>query len=323
MNSSYRHLTLLERESIMIMRSQGKKITEIALLIGRSPSTVSRELKRHSLPEYRASLAQQRYHQHRQKCRAVAKLKQAIYRELIYDKILENQWSPEQLSERLKLEKGELSISYSTIYRAFSSGWFDMGERKAGRKLRHRGKTRQTKNHLEKRGKITISHPLEERPISAQNRSRVGHWEADTVLGVTGGACLVTLTDRKSRFELAKKVSAKKSALVAEAITALLKHQVIRSITPDRGKEFAKHRLVTEALGVQFYFPEPHQPWQRGTNENTNGLLREYFPKQQDINQWSDEDIQLVVDKLNLRPRKCLGWKTPYEIYFKKSLHLV
>ncbi|HBB5040784.1 TPA: IS30 family transposase, partial [Escherichia coli] len=94
-------------------------------------------------------------------------------------------------------------------------------------------------------------------------------------------------------------------------------------ITPDRGKEFAQHRLVTEALGVEFYFPEPHQPWTRGTNENTNGLLREYFPKHQDINQWSEVDIQQVINKLNLRPRKCLGWKTPYEVYFKKSLHLV
>ncbi len=97
----------------------------------------------------------------------------------------------------------------------------------------------------------------------------------------------------------------------------LLDSHILRSITPDRGKEFAQHRLVTEALGVEFYFPEPHQPWTRGTNENTNGLLREYFPKHQDINQWSEVDIQQVINKLNLRPRKCLGWKTPYEVYFK------
>lgn len=89
----------------------------------------------------------------------------------------------------------------------------------------------------------------------------------------------------------------------------LLDSHILRSITPDRGKEFAQHRLVTEALGVEFYFPEPHQPWTRGTNENTNGLLREYFPKHQDINQWSEVDIQQVINKLNLRPRKCLGWK--------------
>lgn len=242
---------------------------------------------------------------------------------MVQDKILPDKWSPEQLSQRLKLEKSPLSISYSTIYRAVHQGWFDVGERKAARKLRHKGKTGHTKRHLETRGKIVISHTLDERPISAQNRSRCGHWEADTVLGVAGGACLVTLTERKSRFELAMKVSAKKAMLVKEATITLLKSHNVRSITPDRGKEFAKHHLVTQALGAEFYFPEPHQPWQRGTNENTNGLLREYFPNQQDINQWNDDYIQSVVDKLNLRPRKCLGRKTPYEVYFKKLLHLV
>ena len=307
----------------MIMLSQGKKHTEIAHCLRRSVSTISRELKRHSLTEYRASLAQASYQKHRQKCKAVPKLQQPAYRHLVQTKVLEEKWSPEQLSHRLKWEVADLSISYNTIYRAVYQGWFDVGERKASRKLRHKGKTRQTKNHHEKRGKIAISHSLGERPLSAQNRSRFGHWEADTVLGISGGACLVTLTERKSRFELVKKVAVKKSALVSEAIIGLLKHQKLRSITPDRGKEFAKHRLVSEALGVEFYFPDPHQPWQRGTNENTNGLLREYFPKQQDINQWNDDDIQSVVDKLNLRPRKCLGWKTPYEVYFKKSLHLV
>ncbi|HGF6270412.1 TPA: IS30-like element ISApl1 family transposase, partial [Escherichia coli] len=176
------------------------------------------------------------------------------------------------------------------------------------------------KNHHEKRGKIQISNHLNDRPISAQNRSRFGHWEADTVLGKAGGACLLTLTERKSRFELVKKIPAKKAEAVQKAMIELLDSHILRSITPDRGKEFAQHRLVTEALGVEFYFPEPHQPWTRGTNENTNGLLREYFPKHQDINQWSEVDIQQVINKLNLRPRKCLGWKTPYEVYFKKSL---
>ncbi|WP_257812002.1 IS30 family transposase [Aggregatibacter actinomycetemcomitans] len=322
MNSSYRHLTLLERESIMIMRTQGKKQLEIAQRLGQSSSTISRELKRHSLKVYSASQAQQSYQIHRKKCKSIPKLQRAEYRTLVQDRILPDKWSPEQLSQRLKLEKSPLSISYSTIYRAVHQGWFDIGERKAARKLRHKGKTRHTKRHLETRGKIVISHTLDERPISAQNRSRFGHWEADTVLGVVGGACLVTLTERKSRFELAMKVSAKKAMLVKEATITLLKFHNVRSITLDRGKEFAKHRLVTQALGAEFYFPEPHQPWQRGTNENTNGLLREYFPNQQDINQWNDDYIQSVVDKLNLRPRKCLGWKTPYEVYFKKSLHL-
>ncbi|MBN6073696.1 IS30 family transposase, partial [Aggregatibacter actinomycetemcomitans] len=138
-------------------------------------------------------------------------------------------------------------------------------ERKATRHLRRKGKTRHMVNHEEKRGKIVISNPLEKRPKSAKNRSRFGHWEADTVLGKVRKACLVTLTDRKSRFLLAKKVPAKQSELVKDAMIALLKSHKLRSITPDSGKEFAKHRKVTKALGVEFYFPEPHQPWQRGT----------------------------------------------------------
>lgn len=323
MNTSYRHLTIIERESIMIMHSNGKKTVEIARVLGRSTSTISRELKRHSLDHYSATKAQASYLMHRKNCKATRKLEQREYIQLVQEKCLVENWSPEQLSARLKKEKSDLSISYATIYRGIYAGLFDIGERKASRKLRHKGKTRHTKNHLEKRGKIQISNHLNERPISAENRSRFGHWEADTVLGKTGGVCLVTLTERKSRFELVKKVSAKKAEFVKDAIIELLRSHKLRSITPDRGKEFAKHSSVTRALGVEFYFPEPHQPWTRGTNENTNGLLREYFPKQQDMEQWNDDYIQQVVDKLNLRPRKCLGWKTPYEVYFKKSLHLV
>ena len=242
---------------------------------------------------------------------------------MLQSKVLDGKWSPEQLSKYLEFEQSDLSISFNTIYRAIHQGWLDISEGKASRKLRHKGRTRRRKNHLEKRGKITISHTLEECPISTQNRSRFEHWEADTVLGVAGGACLLTLTERKSRFELVKKIADKKALLVKEAMITLLTPHKLRSITPDRGKEFVKHSLVTQTLGTAFYFPEPHQPWQRGTNENTNGLLREFFPKQQDINRWSDDYIQSVVDKLNLRPRKCLGWKTPYEVYFKKLLHLV
>lgn len=155
MNSSYRHLTLLERESIMIMRTQGKKQLEIAQRLGQSSSTISRELKRHSLKVYSASQAQQSYQIHRKKCKSIPKLQRAEYRTLVQDRILLDKWSPEQLSQRLKLEKSPLSISYSTIYRAVHQGWFDIGERKAARKLRHKGKTRQdtpnvTWKHAEK-----------------------------------------------------------------------------------------------------------------------------------------------------------------------------
>lgn len=250
---------------------------------------------------------------------------------LIKQLFLEQQWSPEEIANRLKLEANPLQVSYATIYRGIYAGMLDErklshGNRGVIRKLRHHGKTRHTKGHRETRGKIVISNKITDRPKEANDREVIGHWEADTVAGKTGSACLVTIVDRNSRYLLAGTVVKKNAALVADKMIELLSTIPAdrrRSITPDRGTEFAKHSLVTKALdGIQFYFPEPHAPWQRGTNENTNGLLREYLPKSFDMACCSDEQIASFVAKLNFRPRKCLGWKSPFEIFFDKSLHL-
>ena len=228
----------------------------------------------------------------------------------------------------MKLENNPISISYSTIYRGIYAGLLEEyplsnGQRGVARKLRHRGKTRHVKNYIETRGKIRISHHIEERPLIANNRERLGDWEADTVAGKTGKACLITLTDRKSRFLLCEKAAKKASDEVSEKIIKMLLNEPVKTITPDRGKEFSQHPKITSALGdVPFYFPAPHHPWQRGTNENTNGLLREYFPKNTDITDISDIYIKEMVLELNKRPRKCLNWETPYEVYYQKSLHL-
>ena len=193
-------------------------------------------------------------------------------------------------------------------------------------KLRHRGKTRHTKGKEETRGKIKISHPIEERPEEANQRTVVGHWEADTVAGIAGSSCLITLTDRCSRFLLIRKIPGKTAALVRDGIIEMLQSLPAGralSVTPDRGKEFSYHEQVTEAMkGMPFYFPKPHAPWERGTNENTNGLIREYSPKSYDMNNFDDDYFQMVADKLNRRPRKCLGWRTPYEVFYDKVLHL-
>ena len=222
----------------------------------------------------------------------------------VKDKFLNEQWSPEEIDGRLKLEKSKWSTSYSTIYRAIYDRMFDephlsSGNRGAIRKLRHRGKSRHTKGYVERRGQIVISHDIDERPAVANERSRLGDWEGDTVAGITGKACLVTLVDRKSRFLIGGKASEKKAEQVNKVMIASLKGQPCETITPDRGKEFAKHTVVTEALEkVQFYFPKPHHPWQRGTNENTNGLLREYFPKGRDLTDVSEEYIQKCMTSL-------------------------
>ena len=141
-------------------------------------------------------------------------------------------------------------------------------------------------------------------------------------MGFNHKSGLLTLVDRLSRFLLCRKLEQLGSKKVEAALTEVLSGQPVQTITPDRGREFQLHGNVTAELGAEFYFPPPHQPWQRGTNENTNGLLREYFPKGYDFNKLSAEYLQKVVEQLNHRPRKCLGYKTPWEVYFSTVLHL-
>ena len=324
---SYKHLSITERERILFYLAQDLSLCRIARLLGRNKSTISRELKRNS-GEYLPSKAQANYHKRRKKsCRHKLLAKPELFA-LVKKLFLEFHWSPEQIAARLKLENYPIQISYKTIYRAIYAGMFDTaqqrrskGNRGAIRHLRHRGKSRHSKNYEEKRGKIPISNELSARPATANERTRLGDFEADTILGQPGKACLLTLVDRKSRFLISRRVAKKNSSLMAQAIIDALKDETVYSITPDRGKEFSKHAQITKSIGFEFYFPLPHHPWQRGTNENTNGLLREYFPKSYDFNKLSDAELQLVIDQLNQRPKKCLGYRTPWEIYFSTSLH--
>lgn len=267
--SHYNHITIEEREKILILRSLNRSITDIAEQIGRNKSSVSRELSRNSVNgRYSAIKAHLTYKQRRKNCRRKTKLSDPKIFNLVKEKFLEHQWSPEQIAGRLKQEHSDINISYTTIYRGIYAGLFDtpyerksQGNRGARRKLRHRGKTRHTKNHVENRGKIVISNRLEDRPEEANSRSRLGDWEGDTVAGILNGHCLVTLADRKSRMLLCRRIEKKLSSSVRDAMVECLKGQHLHSITPDRGKEFARHAEVTAALdGVQFYFPKPQHP---------------------------------------------------------------
>ena len=330
--SHYKHLTPEEREIILVLYSYHCNIQYIANCIDHDRSTIYRELKRNTIHKYYSATAAQAAYEHRRlKCRPKKKLSDPETYEEVKKLFLDHQWSPEEISGRIALEKPELSVSYTTIYRGIYSGLFNAeladgsdGIRSAKRKLRHKGKTRRRSNQAEKRGKIIISHDIDERPQAANDRSRIGDWEGDTVIGKRDGQCLVTLADRMSRFLLCRKAENKDSNYVTDVMINCLDGQPLHTITPDRGKEFARHADVSASLNnVQFYFPQPGQPWQRGTNENTNGLLREYFPKGTDLSKYSDDYIQSKVDELNKRPRKCLGYLTPYEVYFSTVLHLV
>ena len=328
----YHHLSMNEREKILILYTEKKSLHAISKAIGRSVSTVSRKLKRNDSQNqaYSAIEAQKEYQKRRKRCRRPRLLSNIKLKDIVVHLFLKYQWPPEQIANRLVYEESAFRISYSTIYRAIYGGMLDAGQLSHGnrgviRKLRHRGKTRRRKGSVETRGKIVISNRIQERPKETDDRQVIGHWEADTVAGKTSSACLVTITDRCSRYLLAGKVAKRYSALVADKMIALLStlpKRKRRTITPDRGKEFSNHTQVTETLNLPFYFPDPHAPWQRGTNENTNGLLREYLPKSFDIALSSEEDIAEFIQKLNHRPRKCLAWKTPYEVFFNQVLHL-
>ena len=322
---TYRHITPFERGCIMALHEPGYSPAAIATILKRHRSTILRELKRNSDGRtYNASKAQEQYDNRRLVCHRKRKLDDPELFALVKDRFLKQHWSPEQIQYRLRHEGSPHSISYATIYRGIYAGRFNDPDRvKSGKqRLRHRGKQRRRKGDPT-RDNFPVAHELSERPPEAQARARIGDWEADTVAGVVGGAVLLTLVDRKSRYLHCVRLEKKTADNVNAGIFKVLAGQPVHGITPDRGKEFARHAVVAEALGVKIYIPPPYQPWQRGTNENTNGLLREYFPKHQDIAQYSDDYIEKAVLALNNRPRKCLQWRTPYEVYFEEVLHLV
>ena len=211
-------------------------------------------------------------------------------------------------------------MSFSTIYRYIYRHL--LPNISSEKNLRRRGKFQRPDKAMY--NSVKPDRYIHEWSDVIKKRQRIGDWEGDTVAGKASGPCLVTLADRMSRFLISRKAAKKNSMHVRDIMIQCLEGQPLHSITPDRGKEFARHAEVTDALNnVQFYFPQPHQPWQRGTNENTNGLLREYFPKGSDLSKYSDEQIQNKVDELNKRPRKCLGYRTPYEVYYSTTLHLI
>ena len=330
--SQYKHLTIGERENIFEMQIRGLSLRKIAVAMNRNVSTISRELRRNIKTNitYSPSQATVNYKRKRKRCKRKRLLENKIIRDKVLYLFLHQQWSPEQISNRLKYENNLISISYTTIYRGIYNGLLEdkklsHGERGVARKLRHRGKTRHIKGKVETRGKIVISNVIQMRPSKANLRAEIGHWEVDTVVGKRNTGCVVTMADRCSRYYLVEKVLSKSSKPVADKMIEMLSKLAsnkVKTITPDRGKEFAKHRLVTQILGIPFYFSDPHAPWQRPTNENFNGLLREYMPKSTDFTKYTDYEIEEYVVKLNTRPRKCLNWKTPEEVFYSKVLHL-
>ena len=295
-------------------------------------STVSRELKRNRFARsYRPSKAQEKYQKRRKHCRRHKILGQADIKEKVVTLLTGQQWSPEQISKRMELECGGPVVSYSTIYRAIKTGDMEPKERRKKkngryfmeRYLRRKGWRGKKK---EKQEKVYIHRGIEERPKSAENRSCFGHFEGDLVYSSCHKLYIVTLVDRRLRFLLTGISKTRKASEVAQVMTSMLEklpNRLLRSITLDRGFEFANHADITAKIpNAQFYFAHPMCPWERGTNENTNGLLRQYVPKNTYKVPFSPELLEEFTHKLNTRPRKCLGWKTPAEVFHRQVLHL-
>jgi IS30 family transposase len=312
------HLSVQEREEISRGLAAGASVRALARQLGRSASTISREISRNGGPQgYRACEADQRAWQQAKRPKTCVLASNERLRSVIADK-LAHDWSPQQIAGWLKAvhhNEPAMQISHETIYRSLfiqARGLLKkelIAHLRSGRSIR-RGKTATLKGRP--RGLIDMV-SIRERPAEAEDRAVPGHWEGDLIAG-SKNTYVATLVERHSRFVSLVQVANRESSTV---ISALAKHVqqlpagLMRTLTWDQGKEMAAHKRFTVATDVQVYFCDPRSPWQRGSNENTNGLLRQYFPKGTDLSGFTQEQLDAVADRLNTRPRKTLGYRTP------------
>lgn len=308
---SYTQLTREQRYQIKALLDIGHRQTEVAQQLQVNKSTISREVRRNRGQRgYRPKQAHEMALRRRRE-KSQPRIRFETWA-LVEEKIRED-WSPEQISGRLKKEG--VAISHEHIYQ------YIYADKRAGgtlwTHLRCQKKRRKRYGKHDRRGKIPNRKSIEERPEIVQQRARFGDWEVDLVLGKDQQGVIVTLTERKSRFTLLQGVSSKQADLVSQTVITLLKWVVpLESITADNGKEFADHLEIAQALSVDFFFAHPYASWERGTNENTNGLIRQYLPKHRTLKNLSFREQTLIMDRLNLRPRKCLDFRSPFEVFF-------
>jgi len=315
---AHKQLTDEERYQIEALKREGFNQSEIARSLNRHPSTINRELARNSDHKgYRGKLAVSRTERRRREAKKSEKLDSAM-RSMIRNQ-LSDYLSPEQISGRLRLELG-IEISHETIYRYIWSDKKRGGE--LHKYLRSRGKPyRKRGNNKDSRGQIRNAVSIDERPEVVDKKSRIGDWEIDTVIGKNHRQAIVTIVERVSKFSVMKKVEKKTADAVALATIELLRpyRDRVLTITADRGKEFAHHSKVARALQCDYYFAHPYSSWERGLNENTNGLLRQFFPKGSRFEEITERQMKRAKGLLNRRPRKTLGYATPTEVFFGVS----
>jgi IS30 family transposase len=318
MGTIYSHLCLAEREEISVLKAQGKSIRAIAEVLKRSPSTISRELKTNAPPVhkayYRGHKAHERATTRNQQSHQRPRLKNDVVRSYVCDQ-LRIGWSPEQIAGTLSKDLPGQGISYEAVYQ-----YLYKEQPALVAYLSRSHKKRWKRGHSRKHRKTHIPHrvSIDQRPQHIEQRSQSGHWESDTVVSRQGAAALLVLVERKSRFTVIEKLSRKTAGKTKTSIVnnlQLFPQHLRRSITYDNGPENTEHESVNMLLGTVSYFCNPYHSWEKATVENTIGLIRRFFPKKTNFDQLTHKDIRCVEILLNKRPRKCLNYQTPFEVF--------
>lgn len=309
------HLTFQEREVLYRMNKAKKSQTEIADALGRDRSTIWRELRRNTGGRsYRPQQAQRLAEERRQACRQPRKMSHLDLKQYVTEK-LKKKWSPEQIAGRIRRDlprQAACHVSYQTIY-----NWLETD----GAGLREHLRRGHRRRVPETRGQLKDCASIAGRPKSVDAKRHYGDWEGDTVVSPGRRSGIVTLVERKSQYLRVRKTKSLKSVdTMRTACRSLqdLPKELLRTLTLDNGKEFAEHQRLTDRLGLEVYFARPYASWQRGLNENTNGLLRQFFPKGTDFARMGRRQVARAEQLLNERPRKTLGYKTPTEVFAKK-----
>lgn len=318
---TYVHLSSDERLRIYQLSQEGLSQGEIARRLGRDKATISRELRRNEAPAgYLPDLAQRRYQARRQRCRPRPRLAERTLRRSVI-LLLQQGWSPEQISGRLRLEHGGTVVNHETIYRFVYDSALGRQEKlyqylRRGQKKRRRRHGRQVRV-----GPIAHRTFIEARPLAASQRTQTGHWETDSLL-FSEEQALNVLVDRLSRFTVLTRLEGKTARDTSQVLVERLSGLPCRSLTSDNGSENADHASVSEQLHIPFFFCHPYHSWEKGTVENTNGLIRRYLPRQTDLSRIPQEDLDAIAAELNQRPRKCLGFRMPSEVLFQHPVAL-
>ena len=306
----YRRLAPKDRYQIAAYLQSGLTFRAIAFKLNVSVSTISREIKKTTFgydPELAQNIADlRRDWRHKKRHRITGEL-----REIVEAKLRED-WSPEQISNRLKFE-GRISCSHQTIYRFIKREKPKLKEHLRILRKERKDRTQKAwKPHPEPLGERMF---IGERPKIVETRSRIGDYERDTVLGKMNSSLLLTIVERKTRLLKLALIEKKSSYLIHNKTVELLQSETVHTITNDNSTEFAQHYFTGKALNADIYFSRAYRSWERGTNENTNGLVRQYFPRKTEIGKPSPEQLKSIENRINSRPRKCLGWRTPLEVH--------